>query len=234
MWATNSYGQQTFVPQWLILWLGTFVFYVHLRQWQEVAAYIYSIHKNKKKFFFNEGQCQNANMFTSKPQPALCVSWPLPRFGHMRVLSPSHWEAQMPNIAVRLKLVTTRHRMHQYSSSLTSPSCDPSEEKRAEGCARGTGTNQCLKGLPLNMDEKYTEMCHLWSGKSALKTQRAASYLNKSNWSNSLGVKRGGEVRARKWHNLFFLFVWRTFAAGEERKKLCYADQSGFLLRVQK
>lgn len=57
---------------------------------------------------------------------------------------------------------------------------------------------QCLKGLPLKINEKYTEISHLWSGKFAWKAQGAIFCLTESNWSNSLRRKGGWSLGKEK------------------------------------
>lgn len=95
------------------------------------------------------------------------------------------------------------------SSRLPSPSGEASEEESAtadRSLQEDEGSwVQCLKGLPLKINEKYTEIRHLWSGKFARKTQRAVFCLNESNWSNSL-QRKGGRSRGRvnaRWQNFY-------------------------------
>lgn len=83
----------------------------------------------------------------------------------------------------------------------------------------GRSCVHCLKGLPLKMDEKYTEIRHLWSGKFAQKTQRAIFCLNKSNWSNSLLRKRGGHEGEKMLDDRINSHVEITWSVVVKKKK---------------
>ena len=107
----------------------------------------------------------------------------------------------------RLGAVYPRHRGNPQGRRESAPTDRAVQEEEGSWV-------QCLKGLPLKINEKYTEIRHLWSGKFARKTQRAVFCLNESIWSNSLVRKRGGRARGREnagWQNLFCCgdHLWR-------------------------
>ena len=129
----------------------------------------------------------------------------------------------------RLGAVYPRHRGNPQGRRESAPTDRAVQEEEGSWV-------QCLKGLPLKINEKYTEIRHLWSGKFARKTQRAVFCLNESIWSNSLVRKKGGSgARERKCRMTEFILLWRSLVALQWKDEgfVRWSD-SEFLLHLHK